>query len=122
MNEEGYSIFVYYIVIKGESLAIKVGGRSESRVVEDYVLSFKYKSSLLNRYFNDFLRYVMVISIVMMGKIRRRNYSGFFSFNEFEEELVFLLLLEIEGIFVYRIGKFMFCFNYGDLCKVDKKF
>lgn len=70
MNEGGYNNFVYYFVIKSESLVIKVGVRLELRVSEDYVLFLKYKSSLLNRYFNDFLRYVMVINVVMMGKIR----------------------------------------------------
>ncbi|EDL83768.1 iroquois homeobox protein-like 1 (predicted) [Rattus norvegicus] len=102
MNEEGYSTPAHHTVIKGESSAIKAGGRPESRAAEDYVSPPKYKSSLLNRYLNDSLRHVMATSTAMMGKTRRRNHSGSFSSNEFEEELVSPSSSETEGTFVYR--------------------
>ncbi|XP_029402566.1 homeobox protein Mohawk isoform X1 [Mus pahari] len=102
MNEEGYSTPAHHTVIKGENSAIKAGGRPESRAAEDYVSPPKYKSSLLNRYLNDSLRHVMATSTAMMGKTRRRNHSGSFSSNEFEEELVSPSSSETEGTFVYR--------------------
>ncbi|XP_029402567.1 homeobox protein Mohawk isoform X2 [Mus pahari] len=105
MNEEGYSTPAHHTVIKGENSAIKAGGRPESRAAEDYVSPPKYKSSLLNRYLNDSLRHVMATSTAMMGKTRRRNHSGSFSSNEFEEELVSPSSSETEGTFVYRTGK-----------------
>lgn len=120
MNEEGYSTPAHHTVIKGESSAIKAGGRPESRAAEDYVSPPKYKSSLLNRYLNDSLRHVMATSTAMMGKTRRRNHSGSFSSNEFEEELVSPSSSETEGTFVYRTGKPMLCSYYGDVCKIDK--
>ncbi|XP_031220791.1 homeobox protein Mohawk isoform X2 [Mastomys coucha] len=102
MNDEGYSTPAHHTVIKGESSAMKAGGRPESRATEDYVSPPKYKSSLLNRYLNDSLRHVMASSTAMMGKKRRRNHSGSFSSNEFEEELVSPSSSETEGTFVYR--------------------
>lgn len=70
---------------------------------EDYVSPPKYKSSLLHRYLNDSLRHVMVANGVMDA--RRRNHSGSFSSNEYDDELLSPSSSEAEANFVYRAGK-----------------
>lgn len=45
MNEEGYSTPAHHTVIKGESSAIKAGGRPESRAAEDYVSPPKLRAA-----------------------------------------------------------------------------
>ncbi|TTN01727.1 Homeobox protein Mohawk [Bagarius yarrelli] len=64
----------------------------------DSVSPAKYKSSLLNRYLNDSLRHVMASST----DLRKRNYSGSFSSNEYDEELLSPSLSETEANFSYR--------------------
>lgn len=70
---------------------------------EDYVSPPKYKSSLLHRYLNDSLRHVMVANAVI--EARKRNHSGSFSSNEYDEELLSPSSSEAEANFVYRAGK-----------------
>lgn len=72
-------------------------------LAEDYVSPPKYKSSLLHRYLNDSLRHVMVANAVMDA--RKRNHSGSFSSNEYDEELLSPSSSEAEANFVYRAGK-----------------
>nr|XP_020477040.1 homeobox protein Mohawk isoform X2 [Monopterus albus] len=59
-----------------------------------------YKSSLLHRYLNDSLRHVMVANAVMDA--RKRNHSGSFSSNEYDDELLSPSSSEAEANFVYR--------------------
>ncbi|KAI4807027.1 hypothetical protein KUCAC02_017805, partial [Chaenocephalus aceratus] len=66
----------------------------------DYVSPPKYKSSLLHRYLNDSLRHVMVANAVMDA--RKRNHSGSFSSNEYDDELLSPSSSEAEANFVYR--------------------
>lgn len=72
-------------------------------LAEDYVSPPKYKSSLLHRYLNDSLRHVMVANAVMGA--RKRNHSGSFSSNEYDDELLSPSSSEAEANFVYRAGK-----------------
>lgn len=72
-------------------------------LAEDYVSPPKYKSSLLHRYLNDSLRHVMVANAVMDA--RKRNHSGSFSSNEYDDELLSPSSSEAEANFVYRAGK-----------------
>lgn len=67
----------------------------------DYVSPPKYKSSLLNRYLNDSLRHVMASNT----DSRKRNHSGSFSSNEYEDELLSPSLSETEANFTYRTGQ-----------------
>lgn len=76
---------------------------AEASLAEDYVSPPKYKSSLLHRYLNDSLRHVMVANAVMDA--RKRNHSGSFSSNEYDDELLSPSSSEAEGNFVYRAGK-----------------
>ncbi|KAK1790764.1 hypothetical protein P4O66_014618, partial [Electrophorus voltai] len=63
----------------------------------------KYKSSLLHRYLNDSLHHVMASGETLDS--RRRNHSGSFSSNEYEDELMSPSPSEAEGHFTYRTGK-----------------
>ncbi|XP_035981092.1 homeobox protein Mohawk-like [Fundulus heteroclitus] len=69
-------------------------------LAEDYVSPPKYKSSLLHRYLNDSLRHVMVTNAVMDA--RKRNHSGSFSSNEYDDELLSPSSSEAEANFVYQ--------------------
>ncbi|XP_053715824.1 mohawk homeobox a isoform X1 [Synchiropus splendidus] len=103
---------IYQSVIKKEGssmvgmamgMGMGAGLRSASDAAslsEDYVSPPKYKSSLLHRYLNDSLRHVMVANAVMDA--RRRNHSGSFSSNEYDDELLSPSSSEAEANFVYR--------------------
>lgn len=87
-------------------VAMGAGLRSAAEATtlgEDYVSPPKYKSSLLHRYLNDSLRHVMVANAVM--EARKRNHSGSFSSNEYDDELLSPSSSEAEANFVYRAGK-----------------
>ncbi|KAJ0059847.1 hypothetical protein NL108_014099, partial [Boleophthalmus pectinirostris] len=100
---------MYPSVIKKEGssrvgMAMGMGaGLRAAAEPEDYVSPPKYKSSLLHRYLNDSLRHVMVANAVMDA--RRRNHSGSFSSNEYDDELLSPSSSEAEANFVYRAGK-----------------
>lgn len=100
---------MYQSVIKKEGsamVAMGAGLRSAAEATvlgEDYVSPPKYKSSLLHRYLNDSLRHVMVANAVM--EARKRNHSGSFSSNEYDDELLSPSSSEAEANFVYRAGK-----------------
>uniref|UniRef100_A0A4W3IEF5 Mohawk homeobox b n=1 Tax=Callorhinchus milii TaxID=7868 RepID=A0A4W3IEF5_CALMI len=89
-------------VIKKENPILKAVGRAGTTVNEDYVSPPKYKSSLLHRYLNDSLRHVMASNAAMKATDRKRNHSGSFSSNEYEEELASPSSSETDGNFVYR--------------------
>eukprot|EP00066_Takifugu_rubripes_P027222 XP_011616488.1 PREDICTED: homeobox protein Mohawk isoform X2 [Takifugu rubripes] len=97
---------MYQSVIKKEGsamVAMEAGLRSAAEATalgEDYVSPPKYKSSLLHRYLNDSLRHVMVANAVM--EARKRNHSGSFSSNEYDDELLSPSSSEAEANFVYR--------------------
>lgn len=76
---------------------------ADASLAEDYVSPPKYKSSLLHRYLNDSLRHVMVANGVTDA--RRRNHSGSFSSNEYDEDLLSPSCSETEANFVYRTGQ-----------------
>ncbi|XP_031584192.1 mohawk homeobox a isoform X1 [Oreochromis aureus] len=85
------------------SMGMGAGLRSAAEaasLAEDYVSPPKYKSSLLHRYLNDSLRHVMVANAVMDA--RKRNHSGSFSSNEYDDELLSPSSSEAEANFVYR--------------------
>ncbi|XP_070709386.1 mohawk homeobox a [Pempheris klunzingeri] len=87
----------------GMSMGMGAGLRSAAEaasLAEDYVSPPKYKSSLLHRYLNDSLRHVMVANAVMDA--RKRNHSGSFSSNEYDDELLSPSSSEAEANFVYR--------------------
>lgn len=103
---------MYQSVIKKEGssmvgmamgMGMGAGLRSAASLAEDYVSPPKYKSSLLHRYLNDSLRHVMVANAVMDA--RKRNHSGSFSSNEYDDELLSPSSSEAEANFVYRAGK-----------------
>uniref|UniRef100_A0A4W5QDP9 Mohawk homeobox a n=1 Tax=Hucho hucho TaxID=62062 RepID=A0A4W5QDP9_9TELE len=98
---------MYQSVIKKEGAAMMgVGLRAAAAasLAEDYVTPPpKYKSSLLHRYLNDSLRHVMVANGVMDA--RKRNHSGSFSSNEYDDDLLSPSSSETEANFVYRAGK-----------------
>lgn len=87
----------------GMGMGMGAGLRSAASMTEDYVSPPKYKSSLLHRYLNDSLRHVMVANAVMDA--RKRNHSGSFSSNEYDDELLSPSSSEAEANFVYRAGK-----------------
>lgn len=87
----------------GMGMGMGAGLRSAASLTEDYVSPPKYKSSLLHRYLNDSLRHVMVANAVMDA--RKRNHSGSFSSNEYDDELLSPSSSEAEANFVYRAGK-----------------
>uniref|UniRef100_W5L1H5 Mohawk homeobox a n=1 Tax=Astyanax mexicanus TaxID=7994 RepID=W5L1H5_ASTMX len=93
---------MYQSVIKKEGGGMGAGLRASAdpSLAEDYVSPPKYKSSLLHRYLNDSLRHVMVTNAVMDA--RRRNHSGSFSSNEYDEDLLSPSSSETEANFVYR--------------------
>ncbi|KAG7526410.1 homeobox Mohawk [Solea senegalensis] len=97
---------MYQSVIKKEgSSMVAMGMRLRSAaeaasLADDYVSPPKYKSSLLHRYLNDSLRHVMVANAVMDA--RKRNHSGSFSSNEYDDELLSPSSSEAEANFVYR--------------------
>uniref|UniRef100_A0A8C7JTL8 Mohawk homeobox a n=1 Tax=Oncorhynchus kisutch TaxID=8019 RepID=A0A8C7JTL8_ONCKI len=97
---------MYQSVIKKEGAAMMgVGLRAAAAasLAEDYVTPPpKYKSSLLHRYLNDSLRHVMVANAVMDA--RKRNHSGSFSSNEYDDDLLSPSSSETEANFVYRIS------------------
>uniref|UniRef100_A0A8C7WSG1 Mohawk homeobox a n=1 Tax=Oryzias sinensis TaxID=183150 RepID=A0A8C7WSG1_9TELE len=85
----------------GMAMGMGAGLRSEAAsLAEDYVSPPKYKSSLLHRYLNDSLRHVMVANAVMDA--RKRNHSGSFSSNEYDDDLLSPSSSEAEANFVYR--------------------
>ena len=99
---------MYQSVIKkegsGMGMGIGPGMRgAEASLAEDYVSPPKYKSSLLHRYLNDSLRHVMVANAVMDA--RKRNHSGSFSSNEYDDDLLSPSSSEAEANFVYRAGE-----------------
>uniref|UniRef100_A0A8D0A2N6 Mohawk homeobox a n=1 Tax=Sander lucioperca TaxID=283035 RepID=A0A8D0A2N6_SANLU len=94
---------MYQSVIKKEGSSMVAGLSSAASLAEDYVSPPKYKSSLLHRYLNDSLRHVMVANAVMDA--RKRNHSGSFSSNEYDDELLSPSSSEAEANFVYRAGK-----------------
>lgn len=90
----------------GMAMGMGAGLRSAAEaasLAEEYVSPPKYKSSLLHRYLNDSLRHVMVANAVMDA--RKRNHSGSFSSNEYDDELLSPSSSEAEANFVYRAGK-----------------
>ncbi|XP_066519863.1 mohawk homeobox a [Hoplias malabaricus] len=93
---------MYQSVIKkeGSSMGTGLQASADASLAEDYVSPPKYKSSLLHRYLNDSLRHVMVTNAVMDA--RRRNHSGSFSSNEYDEDLLSPSSSETEANFVYR--------------------
>ncbi|KAI3355064.1 hypothetical protein L3Q82_017942, partial [Scortum barcoo] len=87
----------------GMGMGMGAGLRSAAEaasLAEEYVSPPKYKSSLLHRYLNDSLRHVMVANAVMDA--RKRNHSGSFSSNEYDDELLSPSSSEAEANFVYR--------------------
>ncbi|TRY99351.1 hypothetical protein DNTS_014892 [Danionella cerebrum] len=93
---------MYQSVIKKEGGTVGVGLRAagDASLADDYVSPPKYKSSLLNRYLNDSLRHVMGTNGMMDA--RKRNHSGSFSSNEYDEELLSPSSSEAEANFIYR--------------------
>lgn len=114
-SSEELSKPMYQSVIKTEGSAVVAMGAGlrsaaeASALGEDYVSPPKYKSSLLHRYLNDSLRHVMVANAVM--EARKRNHSGSFSSNEYDDELLSPSSSEAEANFVYRAGKRPPCLN-----------
>lgn len=98
---------MYQSVIKKEGATMMGTGlraADAASLAEDYVTPPpKYKSSLLHRYLNDSLRHVMVANGVMDA--RKRNHSGSFSSNEYDDDLLSPSSSETEANFVYRAGK-----------------
>ncbi|XP_036934194.1 mohawk homeobox a isoform X2 [Acanthopagrus latus] len=84
----------------GMAMGMGAGLRSAASLTDDYVSPPKYKSSLLHRYLNDSLHHVMVANAVMDA--RKRNHSGSFSSNEYDDELLSPSSSEAEANFVYR--------------------
>lgn len=75
--------------------------RADATLCDDYVSPPKYKSSLLNRYLNDSLRHVMASDKVLDS--RRRNHSGSFSSNEYDDDLLSpSSSSEVEATGIYR--------------------
>ncbi|XP_056325874.1 mohawk homeobox a [Danio aesculapii] len=93
---------MYQSVIKKEGGGMGVGLRAaaDASLADDYVSPPKYKSSLLHRYLNDSLRHVMGANGVMDA--RKRNHSGSFSSNEYDEDLLSPSSSEAEANFIYR--------------------
>ncbi|AWP20945.1 Homeobox protein Mohawk [Scophthalmus maximus] len=91
---------MYQSVIKKEGSSMVGMAMAAASLAEDYVSPPKYKSSLLHRYLNDSLRHVMVANAVMDA--RKRNHSGSFSSNEYDDELLSPSSSEAEANFVYR--------------------
>lgn len=98
---------MYQSVIKKEGGSMGAGLRAaaDASLADDYVSPPKYKSSLLHRYLNDSLRHVMGANGVMDA--RKRNHSGSFSSNEYDEDLLSPSSSEAEANFIYRTGKLL---------------
>lgn len=107
---------MYQSVIKKEGGAVGAGLRAaaDASLSDDYVSPPKYKSSLLHRYLNDSLRHVMVANGVMDA--RRRNHSGSFSSNEYDEDLLSPSSSEAEANFIYRTGELLPVLHFFLLC------
>lgn len=106
--------------VVGMAMDMGAGLRSATSLGEDYVYPPKYKSSLLHRYLKDSLHHVMVANAIM--DTRKRNHSGSFSSNEYDDELLSPSSSEPEANFVYRAGKepfFFFAFFPFSLIIVD---
>ncbi|XP_076856082.1 mohawk homeobox a isoform X2 [Brachyhypopomus gauderio] len=112
---------IYQSVIKKEGGVMGAGLRatSDPSLAEDYVSPPKYKSSLLHRYLNDSLRHVMVANGVMDA--RKRNHSGSFSSNEYDEDLLSPSSSEAETNFIYRTEAVDHGPSKGDLGLVPKE-
>lgn len=96
---------MYQGVIKKEGSGLGMGigpglRGADASLADDYVSPPKYKSSLLHRYLNDSLRHVMVANAVIDA--RKRNHSGSFSSNEYDDELLSPSSSDAEANFVYR--------------------
>ncbi|KAG9333749.1 hypothetical protein JZ751_010300, partial [Albula glossodonta] len=92
---------MYRSVIRKEGVVIGAGLRAEASLGEDYTSPPpKYKSSLLHRYLNDSLHHVMASGAVLDS--RKRNHSGSFSSNEYDDELLSPSSSETEANFFYR--------------------
>uniref|UniRef100_A0A8C4RYH2 Mohawk homeobox a n=1 Tax=Erpetoichthys calabaricus TaxID=27687 RepID=A0A8C4RYH2_ERPCA len=102
-NVNEFSKPIYQSVVKNEGTTAGAGLRTDTSLGEDYVSPPKYKSSLLHRYLNDSLRHVMVSNSAFVDS-RKRNHSGSFSSNEYEEEILSPSSSEAEAHFVYRSG------------------
>uniref|UniRef100_W5KYE3 Mohawk homeobox n=1 Tax=Astyanax mexicanus TaxID=7994 RepID=W5KYE3_ASTMX len=76
------------------------GLRTDASLCGDYVSPPKYKNSLLNRYLNDSLRHVMSSNKGL--EHRKRNHSGSFSSNEYDDDLLSPSSSETEANFTYR--------------------
>ncbi|XP_062412441.1 homeobox protein Mohawk-like isoform X1 [Sardina pilchardus] len=90
----------YQSVIQQDRRVKGVGLRTDPALCDDYVSPPKYKSSLLNRYLNDSLHHVMASNKVLDS--RRRNHSGSFSSNEYDDDLLSPSSSEVEANGVYR--------------------
>ncbi|XP_023679479.1 mohawk homeobox a [Paramormyrops kingsleyae] len=91
---------IYQSVIKEEGVVVGAGLRAHAPLTEDYVSPPKYKSSLLHRYLNDSLQHVITSN--SMVDSRKRNHSGSFSSNEYDDDLLSPSSSEAEAHFVYR--------------------
>ncbi|XP_072525247.1 mohawk homeobox b [Salminus brasiliensis] len=83
-----------------DSRGLGPGLRTDASLCGDYVSPPKYKNSLLNRYLNDSLRHVMASNKGLDS--RKRNHSGSFSSNEYDDELLSPSSSETEANFSYR--------------------
>ncbi|XP_056600035.1 mohawk homeobox b [Triplophysa dalaica] len=77
-----------------------VGRSTDPSICDDHVSPPKYKNSLLNRYLNDSLRHVMASEKVLDS--RKRNHSGSFSSNEYDDDFLSPSSSEAEANFTYR--------------------
>ncbi len=100
-SESDYNRPTHKSVIQ-DSRGKGVGRSTDPMVCDDYVSPPKYKNSLLNRYLNDSLRHVMASENVLDS--RKRNHSGSFSSNEYEDDFL-SPSSEAEANFTYRAGK-----------------
>lgn len=100
-SESDYNRPTHKSVIQ-DSRGKGVGRSTDPLVCDDYVSPPKYKNSLLNRYLNDSLRHVMASEKVLDS--RKRNHSGSFSSNEYEDDFL-SPSSEAEANFTYHAGK-----------------
>uniref|UniRef100_A0A8C1WBD0 Mohawk homeobox b n=1 Tax=Cyprinus carpio TaxID=7962 RepID=A0A8C1WBD0_CYPCA len=97
-SESDYNRPMHKSVIQ-DSRGKGLGRSTDPSICDDYVSPPKYKNSLLNRYLNDSLRHVMASEKVMDS--RKRNHSGSFSSNEYEDDFL-SPSSEAEANFTYR--------------------
>uniref|UniRef100_A0A8C2IVP6 Mohawk homeobox b n=1 Tax=Cyprinus carpio TaxID=7962 RepID=A0A8C2IVP6_CYPCA len=97
-SESDYNRPMHKSVIQ-DSRGKGLGRSTDPSICDDYVSPPKYKNSLLNRYLNDSLRHVMASENVMDS--RKRNHSGSFSSNEYEDDFL-SPSSEAEANFTYR--------------------